>query len=258
MGTSTWHRSPETEEWRHVRELYAQANPAPRDVVARIVAALDGETRAGLADPAVATCLGTLVEGAQLVAAEGMPATLERLRGGREPAALQMAAGLRDRAQRLVAAQGLASRFGDLALDAVGATALALATRHSVDADVMVVPSAVAEANFAGFARDERLHELAARFIGHELDRAFRYFVARDLGEFVGGPGLPTVGPAGRLEDAVAAHCRDTWRALDLGAYESALAPTLRTPPAERIALLGPVLQAGVGQGLSLLATGRS
>ena len=171
MGTSTWHRSPETEEWRHVRELYAQANPSPRDVVARIVAALDGETRAGLADPAVATCLGTLVEGAQLVAAEGMPATLERLRGGREPAALQMAAGLRDRAQRLVAAQGLASRFGDLALDAVGATALALATRHSVDADVMVVPSAVAEANFLT-SRATSDCTSSPPFIGHELDRA--------------------------------------------------------------------------------------
>lgn len=256
MGTSTWHRSPETEEWRRVRELYAQPDPSPRDVVARIVAALDGDTHAGLADPAVATCLGTLVEGAQRVAVEGMCATLDHLRVGREPAAIQVAAGLRDRAQRLVAAQGLASRFGDLALDAVGTTALSIATLRTSGSGVMDVPLAVAEANFAGFAREDRLHEIAALFIGHELDQAFRYFVARDIGEFIGGPGLPTVSHASRLEDAVAAHCRDTWRALDVDDYEPALAPTLRTPPAERIALLAPVLQAGVTQGLGALAAG--
>lgn len=256
MGTSTWHRSPETEEWRRVRELYAQPDPSPRDVVARIVAALDGDTRAGLADAAVATCLGTLVEGAQRVAAEGLPATLDHLRVGREPAAIQVAAGLRDRAQRLVAAQGLASRFGDLALDAVGTTALSIATLRTSGSGVMDVPLAAAEANFAGFARENRLHEIAALFIGHELDQAFRYFVARDIGEFIGGPGLPTVSHASRLEDAVAAHCRHTWRTLDVHDYEPALTPALRTPPAERIALLTPVLQAGVTQGLGALAAG--
>lgn len=256
MGTSTWHRSPETEQWRRVRELYAQPDPSPREVVARIVAALDGDTRSGLADPAVATCLGTLVEGAQRVALEGLTATLERLRVGREPAAVQMAAGLRDRAQRLVAAQGLASRFGDLALDALGTCALAIATLHSAGGGLLELPLAVAEANFAGFAREGRLHQVAALYVGHELDQAFRYFVARDLGEFVGGPGLPTVSHASRLEDAVAAHCRDTWRALDVGAYELALEPVLRSAPEERVALLAPVLQAGVHQGLSVLAAG--
>jgi len=256
MGTSTWHRSPETELWRRVRELYAQPDPSPREVVARIVAALDGETRAGLADAAVATCLGTLVEGAQRVAVHGMAATLDRLRVGHEPAAVQLAAGLRDRAQRLVATGGFASRFGDLALNAVGTTALSIATLRTSGSGVMELPLAVAETNFAGFHREGRLHEVAALFVGHELDQAFRYFVARDLGEFVGGTGLPTVSHASRLEDAVAAHCRNTWRALDVADYEQGLAPTLRTPPAERVALLAPVLRAAVDQGLSILAAG--
>lgn len=256
MGTSTWHRSPETEQWRRVRELYAQPDPSPRDVVARIVAALDAPTRAGLADAAVATCLGTLVEGVQRVAVDGLAATLDHLRVGRDPAAVQLAAGLRERAQRLVATGPVASRFGDLALEAVGTTALSIATLSTAGSGVMELPLAVAEANFAGFHREGRLHQVAALFVGHELDRAFRYFVARDLGEFVGGVGLPTVTHASRLEDAVGAHCRDTWRALEVADYEQALAPVLHTPPPQRVPLLTPLLRAGVDQGLCALAAG--
>lgn len=256
MGTSTWHRSPETEQWRRVRELYAQPDPLPRQVVARIVAALDAETRSGLADPAVTTCMGTLVEGAQRVAAEGLVATLDRLGVAPNPPAIQVSAGLRNRAERLVAAGGLASRFGDLALNAVGTTALSIAALRTSGFGILELPLAVTEANFASFAREGRLHEIAALFVGHELDQVFRYFVARDIGEFVGGPGVPTVSHASRLEDAVAAHCRETWRALDINDYESVLAPTMLTPPEERVALLQPVLQAGVAQGLSILGSG--
>lgn len=251
MGTSTWHRSPETEEWRRVREIYAQPDPSPREVVARIVAALDAPTRAGLADAAVATCLGTLVEGAQRVATDGLAATLDHLGVGRA-----LAAGLRDRAQRLVATEAVASRFGDLALEAVGTTALSIATLSTAGSGVLELPLAVAEANFAGFHREGRLHQVAALFVGHELDRAFRYFVARDVGEFVGGAGLPTVSHASRLEDAVGAHCRDAWRALEIADYEQALTPILHTPPPQRVPLLTPLLRAGVDQGLSALAAG--
>lgn len=256
MGTSTWHRSPETEAWRRVRELYAQPNPSPRQVVARIVAALDDDTRAGMSDSAVTTCLGSLIEGAQFVASEGMVAALEWLGAGSEPVALQIAAGLRNRAEQLIAAQGVASRFGDLALEAVGTTALALATLHTSGASVLELPLAVAESNFASFERERRLHEIAALFVGHELDRTFRHFVARDISDFIGGEGLPTVSHANRFEDAVAATCRDVWRSLSLAEYEDVLVPTLATPPDERVTLIQPVLMAGITQGLDVLGTG--
>jgi len=256
MGTSTWHRSPETEAWRRVRELYAQPDASPREVVARIVAALDPETRAGMSAPAPVTCLGTLVEGAQLVAARGLAATLDHLGAGREPAAVQMAAGLRDRAERIIADEGFASRFGDLALEAVGTTALAIATLHSDGAGIMEVPLSVVEDDFARFPREGRLHDVAALFVGHELDRSFRHFVARDVADFVGGEGLPTVSHANRLQDAVAAHCREARQALTLDDYEDALAPTLSVAPAERVALLHPVMAAAIGQGLAWLGAG--
>jgi len=256
MGTSTWHRSPETEEWRRVRELYAQPGVSPREVVARIVAALDPDTRAGMSAPAPVTCLGALVEGAQLVATRGMAATLDHLGVGREPAAVQMAAGLRDRAERIIADEGLASRFGDLALEAVGTTALAIATLHTAGAGIMEVPLSVAESNFARFHRDRRLHDIAALFTGHELDRSFRHFVARDVADFVGGEGLPTVSHANRLQDAVAARCREARKALRLDDYEDALVPTLTMAPAERVVRLQPVMAAGIDQGLAWLGAG--
>jgi len=253
MGTSTWHRSPDTEAWQRVRELYAQPEPSPHDVVSRIVAALGPETRAGMSDQAVVTCLGTLVGASQLVAAEGMASALAGLGVGGEPAAVQMAAGLRDRAEGLIAEHGLASRFGDLALEAVGTTALAIATVRAPDAGIMEASLAVVEDGFSAFDREGRLHEVAALFAGHDLDRTFRYFVARDVGDFIGGEGLPTVSHASRLEDAVAAHCRDAWRSLQLAEYEELLVPTLGTPPAERVGHLQPVMAAAVAQGLHVL-----
>ncbi len=256
MGTSTWHRSPDTEAWRRVRELYAQPDLSPRDVVSRIVAALGPETRARMSDQAVVTCLGTLVAGSQLVAAEGMASALAGLGAGGEPAAVQMAAGLRDRAEGLIAEHGFASRFGDLALEAVGTTALAMATVRASGAGILEVPLAVVEDGFSAFDREDRLHEVAALFTGYDLDRTFRYFVARDIGDFVGGEGLPTVGHANRLGDAVAAHCTDVWRSLQLAEYEELLVPTLRTPPAERVARLQPVMTAAVARGLDVLSAG--
>ncbi|MGI5817672.1 MAG: hypothetical protein ACOX9R_06185 [Armatimonadota bacterium] len=256
MGTSTWHRSPETEAWKRVRELYAQPDPSPAEVVSRIVAALEPPTRAGMSDAAVTACLGTVVEGVQRVAVGGMEAALDGLGVGREPAAVQMAAGLRGRAESIIAAGGLASRFGDLALEAVGTTALAVATLSTSGAGIMELPLAVAEQNFAQFGRESGLHELAALFIGHDLDRTFRYFVARDLGDFIGGEGLPSVSHANRFEDAVAAHCRGAWSGIELAGFEDRLGSTFDHSPAERIELLAPVMAAGVRQGLGLLGAG--
>jgi hypothetical protein len=256
MGTSTWHRSPETEAWKRVRELYAQPDPSPEQVVSRIVAALEPQTRAGMSDGAVTTCLGTLVEGVQRVDRAGIAATLSDLGVGSEPPAIQMAAGLRGRAEQTIAAEGLASRYGDLALEAVGTTALALATLSTSGAGIMDVPLAVAEDNFASRSRENRLHELAALFVGHDLDRTFRYFVARDLADFIGGEGVPSISHANRLEDAVAAHCPGAWSELSLSEYEDQLGSVIDHAPVERVELLSPVMAAGVGRGLDLLAAG--
>ncbi|MGD9497330.1 MAG: hypothetical protein AB7Y46_13610 [Armatimonadota bacterium] len=256
MGTSTWHRSPQTEQWQRVRELYAQPDASPAEVVSRIVSALDDVTRRGMRDAAVVTCLGTMIEGSQRVAAEGLGWVLGPPGVGHGPAAIQIAAGLRDRAEGLIAQHALASRFGDLALEAVGTTALAIAALRTSGTGIMELPATLVEDNFAGDDRGSRLHEIAALFTGHELERAFRHFVARDIGDFVGGPGLPTISHASRLEDAVGAHCRAAWRALRLEEYEALLAPTLHTPPAERLVLLQPVMSAAVAQGLHVLGSG--
>jgi hypothetical protein len=256
MGTSTWHRSPETEAWKRVRELYAQPDPSPPEVVSRIVAALEPETRAGMSDGAVASCLGTLVEGVQKVQHGGMEQSLAEYGVGPEPVAVQMAAGLRGRAEQIIAGEGLSSRFGDLALEAVGTTALAVATLSTSGAGLMEVPLAVAEENFTSFRDEERLHDLAALFVGHDLDRTFRYFVARDVADFIGGEGLPSVSHANQLEDAVAVHCRDAWSKLALAEYEDVLEAAGRSEPADRVELLSPVMAAGVGRGLDVLAAG--
>jgi hypothetical protein len=256
MGTSTWHRSPETEAWKRVRELYAQPDPSPEQVVSRIVAALEPETRAGMSDAAVTTCLGTMVDGVQQVDRHGIEQALTGLGVGREPVAVQMAAGLRGRAEQTIAGQGFASRYGDLALEAVGTTALAVATLSTSGAGIMEVPLHLAERNFAHYSREDNLHELAALFVGHDLDRSFRYFVARDVADFIGGEGIPSVSHANRLEDAVAAHCRDAWSELALAEWEDRLGSVAERSPAERVELLSPVMAAGVDQGLDLLAAG--
>ncbi len=255
MGTSTWHRSPETEAWKRVRELYAQPDPSPREVVARIVAALEPETRAGMGDAAAATCLGTVIEGVQRVQHAGMRVALSDLGVGAEPAAVQMAAGLRSRAEQVIAAEGLASRFGDLALEAVGTTSLAIATLSTSGAGIMELPLSVAEENFARFGRERKLHDAAALFLGHDLDRTFRYFVARDVADFVGGPGIPSVRHANRLEDAVAAHCRQAWEYLGLDEFEDGLNTVIELSPRERIETLSPLMAAGVTRSLDLLGT---
>lgn len=256
MGTSTYHRSPETEAWKRVRELYAQPDPSPSQIVSRIVAALEPQTRTGMSDAAVASCMGTLVEGVRRVDTAGLAHTLDGLGVGREPAAEQMAAGLRGRAEQIISDCGFASRYGDLALEAVGTTALAVATLSTSGAGIMEVPLAIAEQNFARFGNEENLHELAALFIGHDLDRTFRYFVARDVADFIGGEGVPSVSHANRLEDAVAAHCRNAWSELSLEEYEDRLDSAADAPPVERVELLAPVAAAGVGRGLDVLAAG--
>lgn len=256
MGTSTWQRSPTTPEWERVRELYGQPDPDPREVVRRIVQALDPETRARMKAPAVVTSLGVLLEGARLVADNGLVGALAALGVETHPPALQMAAGLRNRAEALVAQGQQASRFGDLALEAVGTTAMAIAALHDPSAGLLAVPLSVVEANFAGLHREGRHHELAQTFLAYDLDRAFRYFVARDVADFIGGEGLPTVGHASRLEDGVARLCRESARALDLAPWQGALAQAASLTPERWHSPLAPVVSSGLDAALALLGGG--
>lgn len=256
MGTSTWQRSPETEAWRRVRELYTEPSPSPSEVASRIVAAIDPQTREAMSDAAVTTCLGTLIEGARIAERDGLPSLLADLGVGTEPAAVQTAAGLRGRAESLIVKQGVASRFGDLALDATATTAFAMAARSTGDAGLLELPLSVVADNFAACGREGELHRTTSLFVGHDLDSVFRYFVARDLPDFIGGAGLPTVAEASQLEDAVAAHCRNASRELDLSTWEENLAEVIDLPPRERVQQLSPVLAAGIDRSLDVLAAG--
>ena len=256
MGTSAWQRSPETEAWRRVRELYTEREPSPAEVASRIVAAIEPDTRAAMSDAAVASCLGTLVTAARGVEEVGLPAVLADLGVGTEPAALQIASGLRGHAERLIVEAGAASRFGDLALDATATTAFAMATGSTAGTGLLELPLVTVAGNFASYGREGSLHTAASLFVGHDLDTVFRYFVARDLPDFVGGPGLPTVAEANQLEDAVAAHCKGSWRRLDLADHEDLLAEAAGLAPPQRLELLSPVLATGIGQGLDVLGAG--
>ncbi len=209
-----------------------------------------------MSDPAVVTCLGVLVGGAQQVARDGLPSVLSALGVQREPAAVQVAAGLRARAEQVIAEQQYASRFGDLALEALGTTALALASLQAEGSGILEVPLVVVEASLKSLAEHNELHEVAETFVGHKLDRTFRHFVSRDLEDFVGGVGVPTVAHANRLEDAVAAYCRQGCAAVELGGYEDMLGQASKLDAVARVQELTPVLSAGIAQGLSMLGGG--
>ena len=72
MGTSTSQRSPATPAWDRVRQLYRQPNPEPGEVVGRIVAALDPETRAQMHGRGVVPSLDALLWGSHRVSHAGL------------------------------------------------------------------------------------------------------------------------------------------------------------------------------------------
>lgn len=61
MDPRTPHRSPTTPEWDCVRELYQQPNPAPGEIVKRIVDALYETTQLQVHDAAVVLCLDAVL-----------------------------------------------------------------------------------------------------------------------------------------------------------------------------------------------------
>ncbi len=253
MGTSASHRSPATPEWDRVRELYQEPHPAPGQIVSRIIAALDPATRHELHDQAVVGCLDTLVWGSAAVAEQGLEEFLAGFPAITEPPVVALAADLRDRATNYIVASGAASRFGELAVDALSNTVLSVAAGEQ---GLLTVRAAQAEDNYASFARQGNLSQLGVHFFAHDFDRVFRYFVTRDLSDFIGTEALPTVSAGSRLEDQVARYCRSGAQQIDLSAYEDQLQQIVTLPIHDRIQRLQPLAAKGIIRGLEVLAGG--
>lgn len=245
MGTSTAQRSPATAEWERVRELYREGVRDPAEIARRITLALTPSVRAEMAGPGVVTCLDELLAGAHGAAQtppEGPAAAVESILGA--------AGALRREAERRIALGGLGSRHSDLALDALGSAAL-----EALGADVALSAGSSTSQDVTGrlaaFQTEGRLHELARNFTCHDVDRCFRHLVTRDISEFVGGPGLPTVADARAVADDVARHCAAVTAGLPFGGHEGTFQDAASLRPAGRVAALhgpfGNLLREGLG-----------
>jgi hypothetical protein len=233
MGTSTAQRSPATPAWDEVRELYRAGVKDPAQISQHVVSALTPDNRAQMQGPGVVACLDTALRGAVLSAEVPPEGLLAGVSGG-----LPAAARLRQEAERRLAVEGLGSRFADLALDALGSC---LVGALGVEGNL---------ARLGAYQREGRLHELAARFLGDDIDRVFRYFVSRDIADFVGTAAWPTVSDARQIAAQVGAHCRA--RTLQGQLAEGALQDALMQEPAHRLQALtvpfSDAMQAGLGR----------
>jgi hypothetical protein len=252
MGTSSSHRSPHTPEWERVKQLYRESNPDPREVVARITSALDAATRQEMAGPGVACCLSSLLQASRQVAGVGLAALVPATPAA--PPLLAASEAIREQAERTIARHGFASRFSDLALNALATTVFEVGSGGSPELFSIAAP--VVEAELGAFAREQRLHGLATAFVGHDFDPLYRYFVTRDTNEFVGGPGLPTVAEASQLRDAVSRHCRESLRQLQAAVHEEALAAALRASDEEGLIQVQHIFSDLANRGLDRLAAG--
>ncbi len=255
MGTSSSQRSPSTPEWERVRELYRQPDPDPNQVLSRIVRALGPETRAEMSDAAVVCCLDHLLDGA-VVAATGDLSTLYTDPNlVEQAAAVGLAAGLREAAEGDIVARFIASRFGDLALDALGATVLDTAESIAGITSILQVTYPSLQSHFAGFYSQSRLHDLTGSFLSHDFDHVFRHFVARDISDFVGTDALPTVSSSAILQDRIAHTCRSITRGIDLSDSEDLIRHALgQTDASLRSQMLQRAFGPATEVGLSALA----
>ena len=250
MGTSSSHRSPSTPEWERVKQLYREPKPNPRDVASRIASALDVPTRQEMSGPGVACCLRSLLD-ASARAGDGALSAL--LPPGSEVAPLlAVSEAIREQAERDIARGSFASRFADIGLNALATAVFEVGAGGS--AELFHVDLATAVAGLASYARAGRLHQLALTFLGHDFDHLYRYLVTRDVSEFVGGPGLPTVAAASQLRDAVSQYCHQTMNALTATVHEDALAAALRQDDEHGLVLMQDVLADLIEQGLTRIA----
>jgi hypothetical protein len=241
MGTSSSQRSPRTPEWERVRRLYDDPQAPTRVIVARIVDALGPQTRAEMADSAVARSMATLAR----ASAGDIDDTLLSLDPAL-PAAADLAAALRVCAEADIARHREASRFGELGLDALTASALEIG-EGAADSPPIV------RATLARYADERRLDELANTFVAQDMAYAFRYFVERDTPAHVGGPRLHAPRDADALAGEVAEVCRGTTRGVSFAGLESDLRRAVERGPVEGHALYHAALNAAVADSLRAL-----
>lgn len=251
MGTSTLHRSPTTPEWERVRELYQQPNPAPGEIVSHIVEALDEVARERLHDAATLRCLDAVVWGSAELAAGG-PGLPEIVTSTGLPA-LDLASRVRALAHKHVTADRVASLTGSLALEAIGPAVIGALGPTAAWSEL--TPEAVIS-RYAHYARDKELSGLSRHFFSHDFDRVFRYFVTRDIADFVGQPALPTIPAASRLVEQVGSFCRRRGVVPLLQRREQDLQEIVSLPREQRVGELEPILREGVWLGLADLAGG--
>lgn len=248
MGTSSSHRSPSTPEWERVKQLYRQANPDPGRVSSRIAQALAAQAPGELAGPGVACCLSSLLLASSDAAAARLPLPPHA------PPLLVLSQALREQAEREIAAAGYASRFSDIALNALGTTVFEAGAGGA--ASVFDIPAPQVLASVGCYAAECRLHELSRCFVAHDFDHLFRHLVTRDTPDFVGRAGLPTVAAASQLRDAVAAYCRAAVTRIEAAVHETVLTEALQVTGPERLRLVGGVLADLTDRGLQQVAAG--
>jgi hypothetical protein len=254
MGTSSSHRSPSTPEWERVRELYRKPDADPGTIASRIVSALDHDTRQGLAGPGVACCLETLLQASRVSLAGSLEALWQDTPQVHGPALLRLAQALRQQAEQRIVSGGHASRFTDIALNALGTAAFEAGAGGL--AEVLTVPEAQVLTNLGSYAGQQRLGELSLCYLSHDFDHLFRYFVTRDLSDFIGSEALPSVAHGSRLRDAVTRHCREQITGLEAARWESTLAAALQAPENLRGEQLGQALGEMTEAGLERIAAG--
>lgn len=250
MGTSSSQRSPATPEWERVRELYRDPNAEPRQVASRLVAALDESTRRDLAGPGVASCLSTFLRGARRVSVAGLGGL--GLSDTAAPAALHLAQALRQEAEQRILAGGYASRFADLGLNALGTGTLEAAAAGGPS--FLNLAAGEVARNFGAYGSGAGLEDLSRCFLGHDFDHLFRYFVSRDLSDFIGTAALPTVSHGSRLRDAVTLHCRQIAQRVALSGHRAELETIVTGEADAALASAQSVLSALVADSLTRLA----
>lgn len=242
MGTSSAQRSPATPEWDRVRRLYQPSDADPRQIASRIVTAMDSGTRQEMAGPGVAHCLSSLLRAARQTATGDPTGIWQSAAPTPGPAALHLAQTLRVEAERQIVAGDHASRFADLGLNALGTCGLEVAAGGAPSFLNLTAPEVTR--NLGAYGQPERLPDLAVSFLAHDFDHLFRYFVTRDLSDFIGHPALPDVSAGSQLRDAVTRHCQETARRVTAAAFAPLLEEALAT---EAEAGLPPLQQALTG-----------
>jgi len=165
--------------------------------------------------------------------------------------ALQLAQTLRQEAERRIVAGGHAARFADIGLNALGTSTLEAAAGGGVSVLNLTAPEVTD--HFAAYGAGAGLGALTSCFLSHDFDHLFRYFVSRDLSDFIGSPALPTVGHGSRLRDAVTLHCGRIARQVAVSAHTATLEAIATAEPETALEPAQAVLEALIHEGLERL-----